>query len=132
MTLFESSTRVPLIISSPLPRHAKSRGQKTNQPAQLLDLYPTLLSLAGLPLAAAGQLDGVDLSALLAEPAATNVSEGAFSQQARCYQKNASTPHPTPLQLRRLTMMTCEFVPRNAMNFMVSVLPLLLVLVLPS
>ena len=39
-------------------------------------------------------------------------------QQARCYQKNASTPHPTPEEATRLKMMTCEFVDRGDMDFM--------------
>jgi iduronate 2-sulfatase len=65
----------------------------------------------------AGQ-DGVDLSPLFLQPASPNVSAAAFSQQARCYQKNAATPHPTPLQASLTRMMTCEFVERTQMDFM--------------
>ena len=50
-TLWERSTRVPLIIAGPgLPG-----GQKVTQPAELLDIYPTLLDLAGMK-----HIDGLD------------------------------------------------------------------------
>ena len=49
MTLFESATRVPLLIRAP-HLSATSAGKITDSPAQLLDLYPTLAELAGLPL----------------------------------------------------------------------------------
>ncbi|TWU15544.1 Choline-sulfatase [Allorhodopirellula heiligendammensis] len=44
-SLWTRSTRVPLIIAG--PRIEGNR--KCNQPAELLDIYPTLASLAGLP-----------------------------------------------------------------------------------
>ena len=62
--------------------------------------------------------DGVDLSPLLVNPLNTTVSVGAFMQQARCYQKGAATPNPTALQATLTRMMTCEFVPRDKMDFM--------------
>jgi choline-sulfatase len=43
-TLWERSTRVPLVISGPRVRS----GQTCRQPAELLDLYPTLLEMAGI------------------------------------------------------------------------------------
>ena len=115
MTLFESATRVPLMIRAPHTA-ATSAGRFTDSPAQLLDMYPTLAALAGLP--APSHVDGVDLSSLFGEPTRTDVSAGAFSQQARCYQKDASTPHPTLLQASLTRMMTCEFVDRGTMDFM--------------
>ena len=43
-SLWEDGTRIPLIIAGPgIPQ-----GEKRNQPVQLLDIYPTLLALAGL------------------------------------------------------------------------------------
>ena len=44
-SLWEDGTRVPLIIAGPgLPKH-----QTCSQPAGLIDIYPTLLDLCGLP-----------------------------------------------------------------------------------
>jgi arylsulfatase A-like enzyme len=50
-SLWEETSRVPLIISSP---HG-AKGQVTHTPASLLDLYPTLLDLANLPANAANE-----------------------------------------------------------------------------
>ena len=44
-TLWDRSTRVPLIFAGP----GVKPGQRCTQPAELLDIYPTLLDLAGLP-----------------------------------------------------------------------------------
>ena len=44
-SLWEDGTRVPVVVVA--PRHKAS--QKTNRPAELLDIFPTLLELAGLP-----------------------------------------------------------------------------------
>ena len=44
-SLWERSTHVPLILAGP----GVTAGQVCAQPAELLDLYPTLLALAGLP-----------------------------------------------------------------------------------
>ena len=44
-TLFENSTRVPLIISYP---GIRNKDKKSNSPVELIDLYPTLMDLAGI------------------------------------------------------------------------------------
>jgi uncharacterized sulfatase len=64
-TLFEESTRAPLIIAAP---GMKANGEACRRVVELLDLYPTLAGLAGLP-APAG-LDGQDLRPLLVDPRA--------------------------------------------------------------
>lgn len=61
-TLWERSTRVPLIISGTgLPK-----GQNSSQPAELLDIYPTLLDLCGIQ--SVEGLEGLSLSPQLNEP----------------------------------------------------------------
>jgi len=61
-TLWEESTRVPLIIAGPgIPA-----GRVSTKPVQLLDVLPTLLELSGLP---PGQpMDGRSLVSLLRNP----------------------------------------------------------------
>jgi arylsulfatase A-like enzyme len=44
-TLWERSTHVPLIFAGP----GVTAGAKSSQPVELLDMYPTLVELAGLP-----------------------------------------------------------------------------------
>ena len=44
-TLWDRSTRVPLIFAGP----GIAQGARVSSPAELLDLYPTLIDLAGLP-----------------------------------------------------------------------------------
>jgi choline-sulfatase len=44
-SLWERSTRVPLIFAGP----SVAVGRRSTQPAELLDIYPTLAELAGLP-----------------------------------------------------------------------------------
>jgi len=63
-SLWRESTRVPLIVRAP----GYARGQRTDQPAGLVDVYPTLLDLCGLP--ADPALEGHSLKPLLRDPAA--------------------------------------------------------------
>jgi arylsulfatase A-like enzyme len=64
-TLWEKGTRVPLIVVAPGVARA---GAHCLRPVSLLDLYPTLLDLAGLP--AKPGLHGESLRPLLVDPAA--------------------------------------------------------------
>ncbi len=76
-TNYEIDTRVPLIIRAP---SAKSNGQATNSFAELIDLYPTLCDLAGLPIPS--ELPGKSLRPIL-ENASVSVKPAAFSQFPR-------------------------------------------------
>ena len=62
-TLWEESTRVPLLIAGPGIRS----GQPCKEPASLIDLYPTLVELCNLP--KAKHLEGVSLVPQLRDPA---------------------------------------------------------------
>jgi arylsulfatase A-like enzyme len=61
--LFEGGVRVPLIIRSPSASIGK--GAVCDAPTTATDLYPTALSLLGLPLHPQQHLDGVSLAPLL-------------------------------------------------------------------
>lgn len=61
-TLWEPSTHVPLIFSGPgIPP-----GSSSGQPVELLDIFPTLNDLAGLPQLA--HLEGESLMSLISDP----------------------------------------------------------------
>ena len=68
MTLWEESTRIPLILSYPPELPA---GRTVDSAVSLIDLYPTLLELAGLP-RPDHELDGSSVLPLLAEGGASN------------------------------------------------------------
>ncbi len=63
-SLWTRSTRVPLIFAGPGVPQAKT----CNQPAELLDLYPTLSELVGLPVAE--NLEGLSLMPQIENPQA--------------------------------------------------------------
>ncbi len=49
MTLWERATRTPLIIKPPRNDSSFKTNQQTSKPVSLLDLYPTLVKMCGLP-----------------------------------------------------------------------------------
>jgi len=68
-TLWEESERVPLVVAAP----GKRAGASCQRPVSLVDLYPTLLDLAGLPMDPHGlshghPLDGHSLVPFLDDP----------------------------------------------------------------
>jgi arylsulfatase A-like enzyme len=76
-TLWERSTRVPLIFAGP----GVAAGGRCRQPAELLDIYPTLAELCGLP--ARNDLEGRSLAPQLKDdraprehPAITSHNQG--------------------------------------------------------
>ncbi len=62
-SLWEETTRVPLIMAGP----QVTRDAQCSRPVGLIDVYPTLLDLCGLP--PRDELEGISLRPLLADPA---------------------------------------------------------------
>jgi arylsulfatase A-like enzyme len=79
LSLFEESTRVPLIISAPGMK--QSAGQSVKGVVELIDLYPTLADLAGLGEQAPKILQGESLRPLLENPgsAADDSQDAAYT-----------------------------------------------------
>jgi len=88
---FELDARVPLIIAQPgghvrsdkttrAPGPALAEPRRTAALVELLDLYPTLVELCGLPRPKG--LEGVSLAPVLADPTA-QVKRAAFTQHPR-------------------------------------------------
>ncbi|MCB1206215.1 MAG: sulfatase [Verrucomicrobiae bacterium] len=76
-TLWDRGTKVPLIFAGP----GVTAGQRCTQPAELLDIYPTLVELAGLT--PRSDLEGISLSPQLRDasmkrdrPAMTSHNQG--------------------------------------------------------
>ena len=82
-TLWNESTRVPLIIVDPRSQYDGSRGKRTDVPVSLVDLYPTLVGLAGLPQVRIASnspaLDGIDLRPALANPDAPQLARSPYA-----------------------------------------------------
>lgn len=72
-TTYEVAAKVPLVIAAP----GQKKGQRTKALAELVDLFPTLCDLTGIP--TPKNLHGVSLKPLLLKPD-TLWREGAFSQ----------------------------------------------------
>ena len=74
---FELDARVPFFIGAP---GMKSAGKRTSSPTELLDLFPTLAALCGLP--KPDGLEGTNLAPLLADPS-LRLKPAAFTQHPR-------------------------------------------------
>lgn len=72
-TTYEVAAKVPLVIVAP----GQKKGQRTKALAELVDLFPTLCDLTGIPIPQ--NLHGLSLKPVLANPSAP-WREGAFSQ----------------------------------------------------
>lgn len=76
-SLFEESARVPFIMHTP---GMKTAGQRSDSLIELLDVYPTLCDLCGVP--APKHLQGQSLRLLLNDPSAS-IQDYAFTQARR-------------------------------------------------
>jgi len=81
-TNYEVAVRVPLIIKAPGKANS---GRRSNALVELIDIYPTLVELCGLP--SAPELDGTSLVPILAEPSVC-VKDFALSQFPRPWELN--------------------------------------------
>lgn len=77
-TQFEESTRVPMIVRLP---NGQSAGQVSDGIVELVDVYPTLLDLVGLPMPA-HVLEGTSFKPLLEKPG-RKWKSAAFSEYQR-------------------------------------------------
>ncbi len=77
LSLFEESTRVPLIISA--PGYVQSRGQKSTAIAELIDLYPTIAELTGLTDRMPVNLQGESLVPLLQNASQSRQLQSAYT-----------------------------------------------------
>ncbi|WP_234567117.1 sulfatase [Rhodohalobacter sp. 614A] len=83
-TTFELGTRVPFIIKTP---DLKNPGKKSDSIVEMIDIYPTLVDWAGLPMKK--DLSGVSLVPVLKNPEA-DVKPFAVSQTTRPLQGGAA------------------------------------------
>ena len=85
-TNFELDVRTPLIIRAPWI--SESVGKTTLALAELVDLFPTAVALAGLPAVSAAEgLEGTSLVPVLKDPGNEGgVKIAAYSQYPRCPQ----------------------------------------------
>ncbi len=74
---FELDARVPMMIRAP---RVSIDGSRTDSLAELIDLFPTLIELCGLP--HPGGLEGKSLVSVLRDPS-RSVKEAAFTQHPR-------------------------------------------------
>eukprot|EP00039_Didymoeca_costata_P031474 m.34908 g.34908 ORF g.34908 m.34908 type:complete len:665 (+) comp8803_c0_seq1:68-2062(+) len=126
MTTLELGTRVPLIIRAPW--RTTSPGSYSPALGELVDLYPTLVDLAGItmPTGVGGEyLTGVSLAPILEakDPKTASVKNRTLSQFPRCWQNNTHHTGKSPGDERNYTnsfmsMSDCHWTDRAYINYM--------------
>jgi arylsulfatase A-like enzyme len=76
-TLFEESTRVPLLISA--PGYQDAGGKQSNALVELTDLYPTIVDLTNQQAVAPDNLAGHSLVPILRDPESSTQREFAYT-----------------------------------------------------
>ncbi len=88
-TVYEAATRVPLLLSAPRGGSRQTAAGRTDALVELIDLYPTLAELCGLPLPE--KLDGRSLVPLLQNPKRP-WKTAAYSQFPRPWLSSSTQP----------------------------------------
>ena len=88
---WDMAVRVPLMIKA--PGGSKSAGRVTASYTDLVDVFPTLAALAGLPVPLG--VDGDDVSALFEDPA-TPLKTAAYHQYPACKMNRTACTWPRP------------------------------------
>ena len=88
---WDMAVRVPLMIKA--PGGSKSAGRVTASYTDLVDVFPTLAALAGLPVPLG--VDGDDVSALFEDPA-TPLKTAAYHQYPACKMNRTACTMPRP------------------------------------
>lgn len=78
---YNLATHVPLMIRAPFKPYISTMGKRTSSLVGIIDLYPTLLELSGLP-PSQENIDGISFAPLLVNVTAS-IKESVFSQYAR-------------------------------------------------
>jgi hypothetical protein len=92
-SVYEEAARAPLIICAPGMDALGTAGKTCQSPVEFVDIYPTLVELAGLPIPAQPpgfELQGISLRSLLEDPAQP-WKKAAFSQYQRYIQGTGIT-----------------------------------------
>ena len=100
---------MPLVVRAPWLK-GSSAGKRTDSLTELVDVMPTIASLAGLPPPAG--VDGIDVSALLSDPA-KRLKDAAYHQYPACGCKNSD-----PVGCYNTTRGACNNTPRDQFQFM--------------
>ena len=108
---FDLVVRVPLQIH--VPWLSAGQGVKTGAIVELVDIFPTIATLAGLP--APLGLDGEDRSALLSDPMGDHGAKAAFHQYPAC---GCDYDETQPRACFNKTRAACNNTPKNKFNFM--------------
>jgi len=88
-TNFETDARVPLFIRAPWKTAAM--GQRTSALVELVDLYPTLAEVAGVPVDLSKEsVDGRSMAHLFEEPSLQH-KDAAYTQYPRCWPDDSQT-----------------------------------------
>jgi arylsulfatase A-like enzyme len=90
---YEESLRVPLVYSNPV---LFPRGRSTNAMVSHVDFLPTLASIAGAPVAARADWQGVDYSHLLANPRSRKRQRYVVFTYDDFQSGQAKPPYPKP------------------------------------